>query len=67
MSDVAMINRMLALAITEDGQELPITHSFDPDGEDCNLGDAVACVAGPDKDGHWLTIDLTQFGGVSLQ
>ncbi len=62
-----MINRTLALAITEDGQELPITDGFDAEGGECDLDAAVACVAGPDKDGYWISIDLMQFEGVTLQ
>lgn len=62
-----MVSVSLAIAITEDGQELPITNAFDGDGEDCDLGVAVACVAGPDKDGLWLSIDLRHFEGVTLQ
>ena len=65
--EIAMVNVSIAIAITEDGQELPITNAFDGYGEDCDLGDAVACVAGPDKDGLWLSIDLTQYEGVMLQ
>ena len=63
MTEVAMVNTTLAIAITEDGQELPVTNSFDRDGDECDLDDAVACVAGPDKDGFWLSIDLMQFEG----
>ena len=67
MSEVAMIHRELAIAITEDGQELPITNSFDSDGDECGPDGAVACVAGPDKEGYWLSIDLPQFEGVTVQ
>lgn len=65
--EVAMINTSLSVVITEDGQELPIVAAFDSDGDDCNLDDAVACTAGPDKDGLWLAIDLRQFDGVTVQ
>ncbi len=67
MSEVAMIHLARAIAITEDGQELPITNSFDSDGDECDLDEAVACVAGPDKGGYWLSIDLQQFEGVTVQ
>jgi hypothetical protein len=66
-TEVAMINCARAVAITEDGQELPVVASFDGDGDDCNLEDAVACTAGPDRDGKWLAIDLRQFEGVTVQ
>ena len=39
----------------------------DEDGDDCDPEDAVACVAGPDRDGMWVSIDLKQFEGVALQ
>ncbi len=67
MTEVAMVHVGRAIALTEDGQELPITHAFDDDGDDCDLDDAVACVAGPDKDGMWLQIDLRMFDGATLQ
>lgn len=67
MIEVAMINCKLFVAITEDGQELPVTNSFDADGDECDLEDAVSCVAGPDKDGLWVSIDLTAFDDVVLQ
>ena len=65
--EVAMINVVLGVAIMEDGQELPITDAFDDDGDDCEATDAVTCVAGPDRDGMWVSIDLKQFEGVVLQ
>lgn len=65
--EVAMINVALGVAVMEDGQELPVTNAFDEDGDDCDPEDAVACVAGPDRDGMWVSIDLKQFEGVKLQ
>lgn len=41
-----------------DGQVLPITNFFDDDGDECGADDAVVCVAGPDADGYWLSVDL---------
>lgn len=67
MAEVAMINVTLGIAIMEDGQELPITNSFDDDGDDCEPSEAVACVAGPDRNGMWVTIDLCRFEGVAIQ
>ena len=66
-NEVAMVNVTTGFAIMEDGQELPITNAFDDDGDDCDAADAVACVAGPDRDGMWVSIDLKQFEGVALQ
>lgn len=67
MIEVAMVNCALGVVITEDGQELPIANAFDSDGDDCDIEDAVVCVAGPDKDGLWLNIDLRQLEEVTLQ
>lgn len=65
--EVAMINVARGVALTEDGQILPITNSYDEGGDDCDLAEAVACVAGPDKDGLWLSIDLRLFEKASVQ
>jgi len=65
--EVAMVNVTLGIAIMEDGQELPITNAFDDDGDDCDPAEAVSCVAGPDRDGMWVSIDLKQFEDMRLQ
>lgn len=65
--EVAMINVARGVALTEDGQILPITNSSDEGGDDCDPAEAVACVAGPDKDGLWLSIDLRLFEKASVQ
>lgn len=67
MIEVSCVNRHKNLAITEDGQSLPVAHYFDADGEDCDFDDAVTCVAGPDKDGLWLTIDFREMERVPVQ
>ena len=67
MIEVACVNCEKRVAITEDGQELPVTNLFDSDGDECEPDEAVACVAGPDKDGLWLSIDLTVMEKVPLQ
>lgn len=61
MIEVACIHLTRRVAITEDGQEMPVTHFFDANGDDCDCDEAVSCVAGPDKDGLWLQIDLSFF------
>ena len=42
------------------GEELlPVANMLGSDGEECeNYGDAVVVVAGPDKAGLWVTIEL---------
>lgn len=62
-----MINRALATVITEDGQAIPVTTFLDDDGDECEAEDAVICIAGPDRDGMWRTLDLTEFEGVRMQ
>lgn len=42
-----------------DDEVLPVTDLFDANGEDCDLANAVIAVAGPDKHGQWLTLDVT--------
>lgn len=67
MIEVACINVKQRIAITEDGQELPITHCFDIDGDECDPDDAVTVEAGPDRDGLGLTIDMAAFDRVVMQ
>lgn len=66
MTEIAIVSIPDGLAYTEDGQELPITNSFDDCGDDCDLEDAVVVVAGPDADGMFLTIDLRELSEVTL-
>ena len=74
--EAACADRATRMAITEDGQTLPITNMFDADGDECDdvdgdecddVDDAVTCVAGPDKDGLWLSIDFSVMEKVTLQ
>lgn len=66
--EVACVNRSERVAITEDGQSLPITNLFDSYGEECdNVDEAVTAVAGPDKNGMWLCIDFSVMEKVTLQ
>ena len=67
MIEVACINMREGIAFTEDGQSLPVTHWLDSDGDDCDPDDAVAVVAGPDRDGLWLRIDMSAFDDVVMQ
>lgn len=65
--EVASIHLESKAAILEDGQILQIVEAFDDDGDDCDLDDAVVCVAGPDKDGMFLTIDFRDWESVTIQ
>jgi hypothetical protein len=56
---VDVIIRHRALAITEDGERLPITNWFDSDGEECPPVAAMSCVA--EYGDKYITIDLRHF------
>lgn len=59
--DVEAVNRSHAVAILDTGEELAVTNWFDADGDECQPGNAVVAVAGPDKEGRWYAIDLSEF------
>lgn len=61
LKDAMMVNCAARVAILSDGEQLPITNFADSDGDDCEPADAIACVAGPDRDGKWWAIDLRHF------
>lgn len=45
--------------ITISGEQLPITRMADANGEEThNRDEAVACVAGPDRNGNWHAVRL---------
>lgn len=68
MTEIACINLADRVAITEDGQNLPVTDMFDEYGDDCDaIEECVVCVAGPDSDGLWLTIDFREMEKVVVQ
>jgi hypothetical protein len=46
--------------VGEDGERLPVAVAVDADGDECDLEDAVWCTAGPDKDGLYAQIDMTE-------
>ena len=64
--EVAMINVALGVAVMKTAKNCQ-SNAFDEDGDDCDPEDAVACVAGPDRDGMWVSIDPKQFEGGNLQ
>lgn len=68
MTEVSCVNCAKRIAIMEDGQVLPVTRLLDRFGDDTDDEDeAVACCAGPDRDGMLVSIDLTAFDEVPLQ
>jgi hypothetical protein len=60
--DIIAINRARSMAFATDGGLVPITNWFDVDADECGPEDAVACVAGPDSEGKWWSLDLSAFG-----
>ena len=46
------------IAVIDDNEVLQVTNFIDQWGEDCEFDDAVVCVAGPDANGKWVTIDI---------
>lgn len=66
MSDIQYteaLNLGRRLFIDSNGDTFPIVATFDEDGEECELGAAVAAVAG--TEGKWFAIDLRDFLGVN--
>ncbi len=65
LRDVEAVHRGRRIALLTDGQILPVTGWFCMDAElrdePCEPSQAVSCVAGPDKDGQWYSIDLSCF------
>lgn len=60
------INLASATAILDNGDTIPIVAWFDADGEDCEPGEAIVCVAGPCSNGKWYTIEILQFDRATI-
>ena len=68
MMDISAVNVSERIAVTEDGQHLPITNLMDEWGDETeDSGKAVFCVAGPDRHGMWVSVDLAVFKRATLQ
>lgn len=50
-----------ATVLLDNGDVIPVVGWFDSDGDDAEPNEAVACYAGPDRDGFWYSIDLSKF------
>lgn len=57
------LSRIDRIVVTKAGDALPVTNWYDEDGDECEPGDAVAAVAGPQQDGSWISFDLEGFTG----
>ena len=53
--------------LTDDEEVIHVTNWFNDEGDECDWENAVACVAGPDRNGQWLSIDLSAMEGGRLQ
>lgn len=67
MTEVSCVNLNGRVAVMEDGQVLAVTNFIDAHGEECEVDEAIICVAGPDKDGMWMTIDVRYMEKVAMQ
>lgn len=54
---VELINLTSGYVLFSGGMVLPITAYIGADGNDCDRGDAIVCVAGSDEHG-WFTISV---------
>lgn len=59
--DVAAINRKQGLAIMDDGALVAVTVWLDQNGDECEPDEAVVAVVGPDPDGWWHPVLLSNF------
>ena len=50
----------MMIALTDGGEQLPITNLFSADGDDCEPADAVVFVCGTDASG-WFSERLADF------
>ena len=67
MTEVSCVNLNGRVAVMEDGQVLAVTNFIDAHGEECEVDEAIICVAGPDKDGMWVTFDFSVMEKVAMQ
>lgn len=67
MNGVWAVHLAMKTVLLDDMQMLPITDLMDAEGDPCDDADAVACVAGPDNEGQWWTIDLDALPASALQ
>ena len=59
---ISFVNVTDRYVMLESGESVPITNLFDVDGDETEEdADVVAVVAGPDPEGMWLTVDLSEF------
>lgn len=59
--DVDAVNVGQGLAIMSDGSLIPIVGHIGADGEECDKHEAVFCIAGPDANGKWWALALSEY------
>jgi len=64
--DIEAINYGYEHAVLSDGQVLKIETWIDDEGDESSKFDAVAGIAGPDKDGHWWSFECDSFHDVTI-
>ena len=60
------INLAQGIFITEDGETVPIDGMVDENGERCGVEDAAIAIAGPTREGKWISVDLSEFETVTI-
>lgn len=64
---VEMLHRKQEIVVFSDGSSAPITNWVDAWGDDCGPNDhPVSAVAGPDSNGQWHSVDLSEFDPVEV-
>lgn len=58
--NVMALNYKSRQALLSDNRLVPITHWYDPDGDECEIDEAVSCVCGSDETG-WFSVLLNEF------
>ena len=59
-ANITYINPRTKWVVLEDGEVIQISRLLDDDGDATDVPEeAVACVAGPDSEGMWYSIDLS--------
>lgn len=64
---VEAIHKGKAICLMTGGTIVPIATWLDDNGDDCEAHEAVVAVAGPDMNGKWHTLLLSEFDTVDYQ
>ncbi len=59
--EIDAVNQSSGIALTSDGKIIPITDYLDEVGDPCDPDEAVSVIAGPDGEGKWWHIVLSDY------